>query len=177
MKLTEETVDSQIIYEGKILNLRKDKVKLENDKITVREVIENRNACCVVAKDKENNIIFVDQYRYPMGKIMRELPAGKLDEGETPEEGCRRELLEETGLIADKLIYAGKLYPSVAFLTEEIHIFFAEGLTQSKQCLDEDEFINVVKIPQEQAIQMVMNGELPDAKTQIGLLKYFYSQK
>ena len=113
----------------------------------------------------------VKQFRYPFQTILTEIPAGKLEVGEDHREAGLRELREETGAVCEKFEYLGVCYPSVAYLTEKIHMYMATGLTFEKQDLDEDEFLDVVRIKMEDAVKKVLNNELPDAKTQCAILK------
>lgn len=171
MHLFEKTVKSEKIYEGRIISLRKDTVELENGKTALREVVEHPGGVCVVPITNDNHIIFVRQYRYPFGEALLEVPAGKLNPGEDHFECGKRELLEETGAIPSEYLYMGVLYPTTAYLTEKIHIYLAKGLSFSSQSLDDDEFLDVVKVPFEKAVEMVMSNEIKDSKTQIAVLK------
>lgn len=170
MKLTEEKINSKTIYEGKVINLKVNEVKLENGATATREIVEHPGGVCVIGVDSENNALMVRQYRAPFEKPLLEAPAGKLDKGEEPIECGKREFLEETGHTAEKMTYLGEFYPSVGFLTEKIHIFLAEGLKREAQHLDEDEFLNVEKYPLEKLTEMVENNEIKDAKTVIAIL-------
>lgn len=170
MKLTEEKINSKTIYEGKVINLKVNEVKLENGATATREIVEHPGGVCVIGLDSENNALMVRQYRAPFEKPLLEAPAGKLDKGEEPIECGKREFLEETGHTAEKMTYLGEFYPSVGFLTEKIHIFLAEGLKREAQHLDEDEFLNVEKYPLEKLTEMVENNEIKDAKTVIAIL-------
>ncbi|MCL2014458.1 MAG: NUDIX hydrolase [Oscillospiraceae bacterium] len=168
--LYEKTLDSKKIYEGRIVELRKDTVLLPNGKEAPREVIRHPGGVCIAAL--ENDMLYlVRQFRYPYNEILLEVPAGKLNWGEDPLECGKRELLEETGLEADEYTYLGKLYPSPAYLNEVIHMYLARGLTKKKQALDEDEFLEVVKMPLQEAVSGIMSGEIKDAKTQAAILK------
>ena len=171
MHLFEKTVKSEKIYEGRIISLRKDTVELENGKTALREVVEHPGGVCVVPVTDDNHIIFVRQYRYPFGEALLEIPAGKLNPGEDHFECGKRELLEETGAIPSEYSYMGVLYPTTAYLTEKIHMYLAKGLSFSSQSLDDDEFLDVVKVPFEKAVEMVMSNEIKDSKTQIAVLK------
>lgn len=171
MHLFEKTVKSEKIYEGRIISLRKDTVELENGKTALREVVEHPGGVCVVPITDDNHIIFVRQYRYPFGEALLEVPAGKLNPGEDHFECGKRELLEETGAIPSEYSYMGVLYPTTAYLTEKIHMYLAKGLSFSTQSLDDDEFLDVVKVPFEKAVEMVMSNEIKDSKTQIAVLK------
>ena len=118
-------------------------------------------------------MLFVEQFRYPYMETVLELPAGKLEYGEDPFEAGKRELLEETGAAAENYRDLGKLYPTPGYCGEIIHMYLAENLTFSEQHLDEDEFLEVRRIPLEEAFQMVMRNEIRDSKTQVGILKTY----
>ena len=172
MEHYEKTLDTTPIYNGKIINLKVDTVELENGKISKREVVEHHGGVCVLAVDHQGCILFVSQFRYPFGAILLELPAGKLEKGEDPADCGRRELEEETGYQAGIYRPLAKMYPTAAYDTEIIHIYYASDLTATQQRLDPNEFLTVQKIPVEKAVQMVLAGEIPDGKTQLGILKY-----
>ena len=172
MSHIEKTIDSTRIFEGKVVRLRRDTVELENGKQTFREVIDHPGGVSILAMDEEGKIFFVQQFRYPFGRMLLELPAGKLEPGEDPADSGRRELREETGCTAGRFVPMGKLIPTCAYDTEVIHLFFASELTRGEQDLDENEFLSVERYTLDEALQMVLDGEIIDAKTQIGLLKY-----
>ncbi len=169
--LHEETLSSDVIFEGKILRLKKDTVMLENGEHAFREVVEHSGGVCILPVTDDGEIIFVRQFRYPFKEILTEIPAGKREKDEEPLTCGIRELKEEVGAVADKITYLGKLYPTVAYDTEVIYMYLAEGLHFSDQHLDEDEFVDIVKIPFDRAVEMVMRDEIPDSKTQIAILK------
>lgn len=171
MHLFEKTESSELIFDGKIITVKKDTARLENDEIVSRELVVHPGGVCVVPINDNNEILMVKQFRYPFQTVLTEIPAGKLEVGEDHREAGLRELKEETGAVCEKFEYLGVCYPSVAYLTEKIHMYMATGLTFDKQHLDDDEFLDVVKVPFEKAVEMVMNGELPDAKTQCAILK------
>ena len=171
MHLYEKTLDSMVIHDGKIITVTTDTVELENGTKASREVVHHSGGVCVVPITDEGEIIFVKQFRYPFGEVLLEIPAGKLNKGENHYECGKRELVEETGAVAGEFTYLGVLYPTTAYLTEQIHMYYAKNLSYTKQNLDEDEFLDVVKIKFEKAIEMVMNNEIKDAKTQIAILK------
>lgn len=171
MHLFEKTVTSELIFDGKIITVKKDTAELENGEIVNRELVVHPGGVCVVPINENDEVLMVKQFRYPFKEALTEIPAGKLEIGEDHREAGLRELREETGAVCENFEYLGVCYPSVAYLTEKIHMYLATGLTFEKQDLDDDEFLDVIKIKLEDAVEMVMNNELPDAKTQCAILK------
>ena len=171
MHLYEKTLDSVVIHDGKIISLTKDSVELENGEKAIREVVHHNGGVCVVPITENNEIIFVKQFRYPFKEVLLEIPAGKLDKGEDHYDCGKRELLEETGAAASEFTYIGVMYPTTGYLTEKIHMYYAKGLTFTKQKLDADEFLDIEKIPFDKALEMIMENKLHDAKTQVAILK------
>lgn len=171
MHLEEKTLESQQIFDGRVVKLFVDKAELENGDIVTREVIKHPGGVCVVPLDENGNVLFVKQYRYPHHQIMLEIPAGKLEWGESHHDCGLRELKEETGCTCDNYTYLGSLIPTPAYCGEVIHMYLAEGLHYGEQSLDEDEFLDIEKIPLEKAAEMIMNNEIADAKTQLAILK------
>ena len=168
----EGCISSEQIFDGKVLDVRKDRVSLPDGRTATREYCRHIGAVCVVPLTDDNEIIFVRQYRYAQGRVMLEIPAGKLDSAnEDHEEATRRELKEETGAECKELIYLGKMFPSPALLGEVIHMFFARGLILGESNPDEDEFIECERIPLKKLVDMACNNELFDAKTQIAALR------
>lgn len=159
-------------YEGKIINLRVDEVEVENGQTAIREVCEHPGGVAILPIDENGDVTLVSQFRYPFDEIMLEIPAGKLEKnGEKVLEAGKRELLEETGLVALEYSSLGEMYPSVGFLNEVIYLYIAKGLTQKTPCPDEDEFVEIVKMPYEKLYQKVINNEVRDAKTIVAVLK------
>ena len=171
MHLCEKTVSSELIFDGKIITVKKDVAELENGEKATRELVVHSGGVCVVPINENGEILMVRQFRYPFQTALLEIPAGKLEVGEDHREAGLRELREETGARCEKFEYLGVCYPSVAYLTEKIHMYLATGLTFESQDLDDDEFLDVEKIRLEDAVEMIMNNELPDAKTQCAILK------
>ena len=171
MNLRETPVEQQIQYEGRIIRLRVDKAQLPNGKIATREVVEHNGGVCIAALTEQQELLFVRQFRYPYQEGVLELPAGKIDKGEEPLACGKRELTEETGASAQQYRSLGRLYPSPGYCGEVIHLFLATGLSFGRMNLDEDEFLEVERIPLEKAVQMVLDNEVPDAKTQVAVLK------
>ncbi len=177
MKLEETTVEKKYIYKGKIINLRCDDALLPNGKPCIREVVEHPGGVCIAALTDNNELMFVRQFRYPYMEVILELPAGKLERGEDPLETGKRELLEEIGCTAAEYINLGKFYPTCGYVDEIIYLYLAKGLSFGEQQLDEDEFLNIEKIPLEKAVEMVLNNEIPDGKTQAAILKTYLRMK
>ena len=172
MKLTEKTINENYIYKGKIINLRKDDVELPNGKHSIREFVEHNGGVCVLPLTDDGEIIFVRQFRYPYKEELLEIPAGKRDsKDEIPLECGKRELSEETGAEADKFTFLGELYPTPGYCGEIIYLFAATGLTFGDMHTDEDEFLNVKRIPFSKALEDVLSGEIKDSKTQVAILK------
>ena len=172
MKLYEKTLSVKPIYDGRISHAHVDDVELENGTVTKREVVDHPGGVSVAVLTGKNELIFVRQFRYPYKKVLLELPAGKLEPGEDPFEAVKREQLEETGTRGDNYISLGEVYPTPGYCGEIIRLWAcraAEG--QQELSLDEDEFLDTERIPLDRAVEMVCNNEIPDAKTQIGILK------
>ena len=171
----EKCVDSKLIFDGKVLHLYRDDISLPDGKSGFREYCRHIGAVCVIPITDKGEVICVRQYRYPYGEVLLEIPAGKLDfKGEIPDDAVRRELREETGAISGKLTYLGKFYSSPAILDECIHMYMAEELTFGDTDFDEDEFIEIVKIPLVKMVDMVVRGEISDGKTQAAVLKAYH---
>ncbi len=173
MELNEKTLNTHSIYDGKVVKLRKDDVLLPNGNVSMREVIHHPGGACVIAIEN-GEIYFVRQFRYPYGKTLLEIPAGKLNEGEDPKKCAIRELEEETGLVPSDVTLLHSIYPTPAYTDEVIYIYLAKDVKRGKVHLDSDEFLNVEKISLEKAKQMLLNGEIHDAKTIIALYSYFF---
>lgn len=169
----EETLSSHNIFDGKVINVCYDEVLLENGEKAKREVVYHNGGVCILPLCDNGDVLFVKQYRYAYREEVLELPAGKLNKGEEPFESAKRELLEETGAASRKYTELGKLYPSPGYCNEIITMYLAEDLEFFSQNLDEDEFLDVIRIPFEKAVDMVLNNEIVDAKTQTALLKAY----
>ena len=173
MHLTEKTLEVKEIFNGKIISVTVETVELENGERAKREMVYHSGGVCVVPLTEDNEVIFVEQFRYPYKKVLIEIPAGKLEKGENPRTCGIRELKEEAGAIAEEIIYLGNLYPTVAYNSEIIYMYLAKGLTFGAQELDDGEFLDVKKIPLDIAFKMAMNNEIPDSKTQIAIFKTY----
>jgi ADP-ribose pyrophosphatase len=172
MNLEEKQLKADYLYKGRIINLRRDEALLPNGNTALREVVEHPGGVCVAALTDEDEVLMVKQYRYPYSEVIMEIPAGKRDnQDEEPLKCGMRELKEETGAEAEKFIFLGELYPTPGYCGEIIWLYAATGLTFGEQQPDEDEFLSVEKIPLQEAIEMIMSGEIKDAKTQTAILK------
>ncbi len=169
--LIEKKVSSEYIFDGNLLQVYSDTVALPNGSTSTREYIKHQGAVAVVPVTEDNEIIAVRQYRYPIGRVTIEIPAGKLDRGEEPLEAAKRELSEETGVESADIEYIGGLYPSVAYTDELIHMYVAKNLKYGEMHTDEDEFLDVVKIKIDKFVEMILSGEIMDSKTQAAVLK------
>lgn len=172
MNLREKTVSQDVRFRGHIINLRVDDAILPNGNHATREVVEHPGGVCVAALTDQKELLFVRQFRYPYSEVLLELPAGKLDRnGESPLEAGKRELREETGAVAEQYRCLGKLYPSPGYCDEIIYLYLATDLTFGDAKPDEDEFLECERIPLDRAVEMVLQNKIPDAKTQVAVLK------
>ncbi|MBQ7827177.1 MAG: NUDIX hydrolase [Clostridia bacterium] len=169
--LTETKISSEQVFGGRIISVFKDTVALPGGKTTTREIVRHKGATCVVPITDNGGILAVRQYRYALGEVTLEIPAGKLDPNESPETCALRELAEETGMTAKRLISLGKIYTSVGFCDEVIHMYAATELTPHELSPDEDEFLTLTAIPVEKFREMILSGEITDAKTVAAVLK------
>ncbi len=173
MAHTEKTLQTNTLFKGRIIEVRKDTVELENGKQSTRELVLHHGGVCIAAIDEEDRILLVRQFRYPYGKEILELPAGKMEPGEDPRECGIRELQEECGCVADQFEKLTELYPTPGYCSEIIHVYTAQGLHQTQQHLDPGEFLDVLRVPFDEALAMVQSGKIPDAKTQVGILSLY----
>ena len=174
MDYVEKTVKANYIFKGKILTLRHDDAVLPDGKPCQREFVEHGGGACVLYV-KDEKVLLVRQYRYPYAESIYEIPAGKLDKGEEPIKAAIRELEEEGGLIAEELKLLYVMYPSPGYTNEKIYIYQALSAKQATAHLDEGEFLDVEYVPLEKAKEMLLTGEIKDAKTIIALQAYFLS--
>ncbi|MDP4121111.1 MAG: NUDIX hydrolase [Bacillota bacterium] len=171
MDLSEKKIKSDIIFNGRIINVTGDTVMLSNGKEASREVVHHPGGVCIAALTEDNELLFVRQFRYPYHEVVLELPAGKLEKGSDPLENGKRELLEETGATGYSYITLGQLYPSPGYTDEIIHLYFCRVASLGEAAPDEDEFLEIEKIPLQKAVEMVLNNQIPDSKTQTAVLK------
>ncbi len=171
MELLETRLSSNTIFEGRVFHASLDTVRLSNGKEVTRERIAHNGGVGILAITDEDCVPMVRQFRYGVGKVLLEIPAGKLERGENPEECGRRELREECALIAGGFEPLGTIIPTPAYCSEVIHLFLATALTPSVQQLDEDEFLTVTMVPFADAVRMAVSGEIEDAKSVAALLR------
>ena len=171
-RMEEKKVVSQEMFRGTMLHLNVDLVDLPNGKLDHREFVRHVGAVCIIPVTEDGKIVVERQFRYPIGQIVTEIPAGKLnDRDEDPLEAAKRELREETGLTADAWENLGVFYPAPAYSDEKITMFLARGLHQGPCERDDDEFMDVLEMPLAELEEQVLSGEVTDAKTQIAVLK------
>ena len=169
MDFREKTVNKTYLYNGKILNVRKDDIILPDGKPAVRELVEHSGGSAILC-EKDGKILLVKQFRYPYGEEIYEIPAGKLNDGEDPAETAIRELEEEGGIRAERVEKLFDVYPTPAYTTEIIRIYRAVGIKETAARLDEDEFLSAVWVEKDILKQMIARGEIKDGKTLIALL-------
>ena len=170
MELTETVIGTEGIFNGKIVHLRVDRVRLPDGSESNREIVAHRGAVCIVPLREDGAVLMVRQFRLAAGKVLLEVPAGTLEEGEAPEECAARELEEETGFRAGDLRPLFAFYVAPGYTTEKIHAYLATGLTPAHAHTDADENVEVVPIPLTELKRMILAGEMEDAKSIASLL-------
>ena len=171
MKLTEKTIFSETKFEGKIIKVKRDEVLMPDGSSSYREIVEHNGGVCIAPLTDNDTLIFVRQFRYAYGEEILELPAGKLEKCEDPKSAGIRELSEETGYTSRRVESLGVIYPTPGYCNEKIYLYLARDLEKFDQHLDDGEFLTLEEMSLEKALDMVMNGEIKDAKTQIIILK------
>jgi ADP-ribose pyrophosphatase len=170
-------VESRRVYEGRVVSLRVDRVKLPDGRSAVREVVEHAPVVAIVALDSRGDVLLVRQFRLPVKQSLLEIPAGGVDSGETAEEAAQRELQEETGQRAGRLERLCSFFASPGYCDEYMHLYLATGLEPSALAADADESIEVVRKPLDEALRLIERGEICDAKTIVGLWEAVRYQK
>jgi ADP-ribose pyrophosphatase len=168
--MQERTVESRQVYEGRRIKLHVDRVVLPSGRETTREVVDHPDCVAIVAVDAENNVILVRQFRYALARELLEIPAGVIEPGEEPVYSAFRELEEETGYTAARMERLGGFYSSPGCFTEFLHLFLATELEPGHKAVQDDEITEVVPVPLEQVRNLIISGELRDAKSIAGLL-------
>jgi len=177
-ELSEQFLSREELFQGVIVHLVRDTVKLPNGKSATRETILHHGAVAIVPLFPDGTVLMEYQYRHPLGRVIYEIPAGKLDSPlEDRRSAAARELREETGYTADRLTSLGAYIPSPAILGERIELFLAEELHPGDTALDEDEFLRTERVPLEELCRMILRGEIEDGKTQVALLKTLLLQQ
>ncbi len=164
MKFEEKTLSSEYVFNGKVIDVKRDEILVSNGHKSIREVVEHSGGVVILAI-KDNLILTVQQFRYPIKKLSVELPAGKLEKGEDPDFAAKRELEEETGYLADKWTSLGYIYTSPGFCDEKLYLYLAQELTFKKQNPDEDEILECQEYSIEEIRSMIKNGIINDSKT------------
>ena len=177
MELKEKRLSGETVFDGKIMHVRRDRVQLGDGSEAFREVVDHSGGVCVLALDDEGRALLVRQFRYPHEKVLREIPAGKLERGEDPFEAAKRELKEETGAVAEIWSSLGEIYPTPAYCGEIIRMYLAQELTFGETAPDEGEFLEVERIDFDRLVEQVLGGEIRDAKTVAAVLKAKLLQK
>ena len=167
---SEPTIETRRIYEGRIINVRVDTVRMPSGATATREIVEHSHAVCIVPVDEDGNVVLVRQYRKPAEEALLEAPAGGVDEGEVSEDAVLRELQEEIGYTAGNLVHLSSFWVAPGWATEYMHAYLATELTPSRLEADEDENIEVVRLPFDQALAMFKTGEIKDGKTIAAML-------
>ncbi len=166
----ERTLSSENIYRGRVVGLRVDSVELPSGRRTIREIVEHGACTAIVAIDSQKNVLLVRQYRKPVEMELLEIPAGNIEQGEEPLDCARRELEEETGFSAKNWEDLGFFYTSPGFCTEGMYLYLATGLKRKKRAADDDEQIELVRVPLSEIAGLIESGEVCDAKSVAGLL-------
>ena len=171
MKLNETPLRSVTRYEGVVINVRLDLAELPDGSTALREVVEHPGGVAVLPLEADGTVWCVRQFRYPFAETLLEIPAGRLEQGEAPEDAARRELAEETGLTADTLTPLGKQYATPGYCGEVLHVYLARGLHRGEAHPDEGEFLNVEMHTLDALIDLALSDQLPDVKTAVAVLK------
>lgn len=169
-RLEEQKIESNEVFNGRLLHVFKDRVRLPDGSTSTREWIKHPGAAAVVPVFKNGDIMLIKQFRYPLREVFYEVPAGKIDSQEDPEKTAAREVKEETGLIYNKSHYLAPFHPSIGYTDEVIHLFCAWDITETDRRVDDDEFLLTERVSFREAIQMVYDGKITDGKTMVSLL-------
>ena len=170
MDFEEKTLTSEYVFNGKVIDVKRDNILVSNGHKSIRELIEDSGGIVILAV-RDNNILLVKQYRYPLKETAIELPAGKLEKGENPDFASRRELQEETGYIAKKWTKLGYIFTSPGFCDEKLHLYLAQELEYVKQNPDEDEILEAYEEPIDKVLEMIDNGIINDSKTICAIMR------
>jgi len=169
-KLNEQKIKSKKVFNGRMLQVFCDEVRLPDESTSTREWIKHPGASAVVPVFDNGDIMLIKQFRYPLNQIFHEVPAGKIDAGENPRKTAERELKEETGLICESMHYLDPFHPSIGYTDEVIHLFCAWNIAETEKKVDQEEFLLTERLPFKNAVQMVYEGEITDGKSMVSLL-------
>ena len=170
--MIEKTISVEKIFSGKVIDLYVETVQIDKSKMAIREIVRHRGAVCALTITKEGKLVLIRQFRKAIGDYLFEIPAGKLEAGEAPNEAIRREIREETGYNVEKVDYVTSFYTSPGFSDEKCYVYFAFVGEKGETCFDEDEYIDIFEYSLEHLIQMIFDGEIVDAKTISAVLLY-----
>jgi ADP-ribose pyrophosphatase len=173
----EETLSSKVVFRGRAVSLRVDTVKTPSGREVTREIIEHADCIAVIALDGDENVLLVKQFRKPVERELLEIPAGGIDEGESPEEAVRREMREETGYLPQTVERLGGFYSAPGYATEYLYLYLATDLTPSQLFAEDTDSISVVRVSLDQIPELISSGEICDAKSIAGLLAFLESRK
>jgi ADP-ribose pyrophosphatase len=176
MSNSEKLLSSKEVFRGRAVNLRIDTIEKQSGQVTTREIVEHKDCIAVVVVDGANNIVMVKQFRTPVNRVLLEIPAGGVEDGEAPEDCVRRELQEETGYLPGKIERLGGFYAAPGYCSEYLHVFLATDLSESRLIAEDTDEIEVVRVPLPEVLKMIDSGEICDAKSIAGLLKYLGSR-
>lgn len=166
----EPTISSRHIYSGRIIDVRVDTVRLQNGRESTREIVDHAPSICVVPVDADGNVLMVRQFRKPVDQFLLEVPAGGIESGETPEEATQRELQEEIGYTAENLLALSAFWLAPGWCSEYMYAYLATGLEPAALDSDEDEFIEVIRLPLSEVVEAIASGQVQDAKSAASLL-------
>ncbi len=170
--LTEHKLERELVFQGRMLKVHRDTVRLPDGNTATREHIYHPGAVAILPVLDSGDIVMERQYRYPLGRDFIELPAGKMEPGEAPLATAKRELREETGYSATHWEFMASIHVAIAYSNERIDLYLARNLTLGKTGLDDEEFLEILTVPPEQAFQWLREGRISDSKTMVGLLMY-----
>ena len=170
--LTEHKLERELVFQGRMLKVHRDTVRLPDGNTATREHIFHPGAVAILPVLDSGDIVMERQYRYPLGRDFIELPAGKIDPGEAPLDTAKRELREETGYSATHWEFMASIHVAIAYSNERIDLYLARGLSLGKTGLDDEEFLEILTVPPQQAFQWLREGRISDSKTMVGLLMY-----
>jgi len=170
--MQEKLISSKTVFEGRAVNLRIDTIQKASGEATTREIVWHADCIAVVVLDDKSNVILEKQYRRPAGKVLLEIPAGGIEEGETPEEAVKRELQEEIGYLPGKVTRLGGFYSAPGYCTEYLHLFLATDLKPSYLTAEDTDEIEIVRVPVSEIKGLIDSGQICDAKSVAGLLQF-----